>query len=277
LEGNATNDIGAHEYGSSGIPPASIIADFTARPTSGSAPLVVQFTDASRADNGIDAWRWTLDEDMGPVEFATIPNPSLTGRKPGSYTIALTVSGPDGSDTAVRPNLIQVFPVTAGCEGNLLVNGDFSAGLSGWTFYSAGDGTIRLEGSIAVVHVRNAAGNTQLFQAPVAITGEEAYQLSFDIRSRSKNLDVWVALLQHAAPYANLGLDEKVNVTPDGQTVTLFFTATASESNARFRLMFGSDDDDILLSDFCLIVDDVESRLTNPLRFGTQLGLPLRH
>lgn len=272
-----TNDIGAHEYGSNGIPPASIVADFTAQPTSGSAPLVVQFTDASRASNGIDAWRWTLDEGVGPVEFATVPNPSLTVRKPGSYTIALTVSGPDGEDTAERRDLLQIFPVAAGCEGNQLVNGDFSAGLSGWTFYSKGDGTIRLDGGVAVVHVGNSAGNTQLFQAPVAVTGEEAYQLSFDIRSRSKNLDVWVALLQHVSPYANLGLDEKVTVTPGGQTVAIFFTANASETNARFRLMFDSDDDDIFLSDFCLIVDDVESHLTNPLRFGTQLGIPLRH
>ncbi len=79
-----------------------LIANFSAQPTSGTAPLNIQFSDGSARD--ITAWSW----DFGDGRTSTIQNPSHTYASAGTYTVSLTVSGPGGSDSISRLNLIQV-------------------------------------------------------------------------------------------------------------------------------------------------------------------------
>ena len=88
------------------LPP---VADFTASPTEGYAPLTVQFTD--RSSGAITGRSWVF----GDGGSDTIPNPVHTYNNPGVYTVTLTVSGPGGSHTLTRPNYITVtsIPVTA--------------------------------------------------------------------------------------------------------------------------------------------------------------------
>jgi PKD repeat protein len=88
------------------LPP---VADFTASPTEGYAPLTVQFTD--RSSGAITGRSWAF----GDGGSDTIPNPVHTYNNPGVYTVTLTVSGPGGSNTLTRPNYITVtsIPVTA--------------------------------------------------------------------------------------------------------------------------------------------------------------------
>jgi PKD repeat protein len=69
------------------------VADFSATPTSGSTPLTVQFTDAS--DGEITNWSWNF----GDGSSSTEQNPSHTYTSAGTYTVALTVTGPGGSNT----------------------------------------------------------------------------------------------------------------------------------------------------------------------------------
>ncbi|WAI01765.1 PEGA domain-containing protein [Methanogenium organophilum] len=78
------------------LPP---VANFTADPTAGSAPLTVQFNDTS---TGIgDTWHW----DFGDGTNSTEQNPSHTYAT-GTYTVALTVANTAGNDTVVKTDCI---------------------------------------------------------------------------------------------------------------------------------------------------------------------------
>ncbi|MBL7064616.1 MAG: PKD domain-containing protein [Anaerolineae bacterium] len=96
-----------------------IIANFTAHPASGPAPLAVQFADASAGD--ITAWQWDFGD--GSTLLTTggstlLTTGGLTGTQPGPthvyttagiYTVSLTVSGSGITDTCTRPRDITVY------------------------------------------------------------------------------------------------------------------------------------------------------------------------
>lgn len=89
--------------------PPSIVANFSGTPTFGTAPLTVQFTDLSTAQNTtITLWRWDFNDDG--VMDSTLKNPAWTYETPGSYTVKLTVSGPGVSDTERKEGYILVIP-----------------------------------------------------------------------------------------------------------------------------------------------------------------------
>ncbi len=82
-------------------------ADFQGSPTEGWAPLEVQFTDKSTGD--FDSWAWDFEND-GVVD-STEQDPTHTYNDPGLYSVALTVSGPGGSDTEVKDGYIRAYEV----------------------------------------------------------------------------------------------------------------------------------------------------------------------
>jgi len=82
--------------------PGNIVADFTGSPTSGTAPLTVQFSDQS--SGAVTSRLW----DFGDGQNSTNANPSHTYQNAGSYTVKLTVTGPEGSDTKIRNDYITV-------------------------------------------------------------------------------------------------------------------------------------------------------------------------
>jgi PKD repeat protein len=91
------------------VPPT---ADFSATPTSGTAPLTVQFTDAST--NAPTAWSWNF----GDGRTSIAQSPSHTYSTAGTYTVALTVTNAGGSDTETKNGYITVSaaPPTAPTE-----------------------------------------------------------------------------------------------------------------------------------------------------------------
>ena len=80
------------------------VADFSATPTSGTAPLTVSFTDKSTGD--IDTWQW----DFGDGTTSTEQNPTHSYATAGDYAVKLTVTGPEGSDTKTVSSYIAVSP-----------------------------------------------------------------------------------------------------------------------------------------------------------------------
>lgn len=81
-------------------------ADFTATPVSGTAPLVVQFADASTAGSSpITAYAWRF----GDGGTSTEANPSHTYAA-GTYNVRLTVTTADGTDEELKNALIVVAP-----------------------------------------------------------------------------------------------------------------------------------------------------------------------
>src|SRR5215471_18925323 len=73
-----------------GPPP---VANFSASPSSGQAPLAVTFTDSS--SGGITTRMWNF----GDGTSGTTQSPTHTYSTPGTYTVQLTVTGPNGSTT----------------------------------------------------------------------------------------------------------------------------------------------------------------------------------
>lgn len=80
------------------VSPAPPQAAFTALPTSGYAPLAVQFTDSSIGE--IATWAWDFDND-GTTDSDDW-SPSHVYETSGNYTVSLRVTGPGGADVEAR-------------------------------------------------------------------------------------------------------------------------------------------------------------------------------
>lgn len=93
--------------------PSPIIVNFTADITVGTAPLTVQFTDATSGGSPSN-FQWDFDNDAN-ID-STQQNPSYTFTVPGTYSVKMTNS--EGEKT--RFNLITVNP-PAGPDSNLYI------------------------------------------------------------------------------------------------------------------------------------------------------------
>lgn len=78
------------------------LAGFSARPSSGPAPLLVEFVDSSLGEP--NSWLW----DFGDDHTSTAQNPEHTYTASGLYDVSLTVSNAFGSDTHVEVAHIEV-------------------------------------------------------------------------------------------------------------------------------------------------------------------------
>ena len=78
-------------------------ADFTATPTTGTAPLAVGFTDTST--NSPTSWYWSF----GDGGSSSAQNPSHTFTSPRAYSVSLTASNADGTNTVTKDFYISVF------------------------------------------------------------------------------------------------------------------------------------------------------------------------
>lgn len=100
-------DIGAYEApcditGNCIAPPN---ASFTASPTGGDLPLAVQFRDTSTFNP--TSWLW----DFGDGTTSTQQNPSHNYTIKGIYTVTLTATNSEGSDSQTRSSFIRVGDV----------------------------------------------------------------------------------------------------------------------------------------------------------------------
>jgi PKD repeat protein len=78
------------------------IADFTASPEQGTAPLKVVFTDSSSGDVAYRHW------DFGDGQFSSDSEPDHTYTVAGDYTVSLAIMGPGGSDVETKDEYIKV-------------------------------------------------------------------------------------------------------------------------------------------------------------------------
>jgi hypothetical protein len=96
------------------------VAAFSATPTSGTAPLAVQFTDSSTG--APTSWAW----DFGDGSTATTASPAHTYTTAGSYTVSLTATNAAGSNTVIKTGLITVSAPVSG-----IVTGSSTTAFSG--------------------------------------------------------------------------------------------------------------------------------------------------
>jgi PKD repeat protein/subtilisin family serine protease len=187
------------------------VASFTANPTSGQAPLVVQFTDTSTGNP--TAWNWNF----GDGSTNSTQSPSHTYGSAGSFTATLTVSGSSNqSSTATQTITVTNAPgpVAASFTANptsgqtpLAVQfTDQSSGpVTSWN-WSFGDGATSSTQSPS--HTYNSAGN---FTATLAVTGSGGQT------SR---------------------VSQTITVTSPPPPVTASFTATPSSGQAPLTVQF---------------------------------------
>ncbi|MDQ1253005.1 MAG: tripartite motif-containing protein 71 [Euryarchaeota archaeon] len=87
------------------------VADFSAFPSSGFAPLKVQFTDQSTGTP--TSWNWSFGDESNSTE----KNTTHTYSSAGNYTVNLTVSNIKGTDSKLSAINVStpVLPVFPGC------------------------------------------------------------------------------------------------------------------------------------------------------------------
>jgi subtilisin family serine protease len=126
--------------------PVAPVAAFTGTPTSGTAPLTVNFTDQSTGSP--TSWSW----DFGDLGTSTAQNPAHTYTNPGTYTVSLTATNSVGSDNETKTNYITVNAPSA---WTTITYDNFE---TGWGSYTDGGadcsrytgGTYAWEGSAAI-------------------------------------------------------------------------------------------------------------------------------
>jgi len=77
-------------------------ADFSVTPTSGVAPLSVNFSDLS--SGSVTSWTWNF----GDGNSSTVQNPAHTYTAPGNYTVSLVVEGLHGYDSEIKVGHVSV-------------------------------------------------------------------------------------------------------------------------------------------------------------------------
>jgi PKD repeat protein len=87
-------------------PALAPVAEFSAQPLSGAAPLTVDFTDLST--NFPTSWLW----DFGDGHTSTSQHPSHI-YDPGTYTVTLTISNTAGSDIETKPGYVTATGLLA--------------------------------------------------------------------------------------------------------------------------------------------------------------------
>lgn len=87
------------------------VANFTAMPTYGDAPLTVQFTDSSTGSP--TSWNWSF----GDGAFSTAQNPSHQYTSAGTYDVSLNATNAGGSNATVKAGYVVVISHVA-CDAS---------------------------------------------------------------------------------------------------------------------------------------------------------------
>ncbi len=139
--------------------------------------------------------------------------------------------------------LLCYAPCThADAATNLIQNGAFSQGMTGWTAGSSlrenvvepASGGVKL-----LIAKTQDKGNVRIYQPGITITKGRNYVLSFKFRSTPNQQDaalyMTTVLRPHEGDYVPLGLAKKIALAsyPSDVTITLPFTALESSRNAR--------------------------------------------
>jgi PKD repeat protein len=202
-------------------PAGDIVAGFTASPTSGVKPLDVQFNDISTSASGITSWSW----DFGDGGTSTAQSPLYQYTTEGTYTVSLTVTGTDGSDTETKDGFIQVaaageitadFFAATSPTGNEPLTVQFTdtssstSGISTWS-WDFGDG-----GTSAVQFPSHVFEYFGTYDVSLMVTGPDGsdtetktgYVTANFVQGTAPELDIsqWV----QGGPYTIAGLRGKV-------------------------------------------------------------------
>ncbi len=201
------------------------VADFTATPTSGNAPLLVQFTDTSMGNP--TGWVWNF----GDGSISTQQNPYHLYKDPGVYSVTLSVRNSAGSDGITKEGLITVraSPVadfsanrTSGAAPLVVQFTDKSSGVPTSWNWNFGDGTSSINQS--PVHEYSTPG---VYTVSLTITND----VGIDTKTRAGYITVGEGLLA-SFTYTTSNPE---NLAP----LTVAFTDTSRDSPTLWTWNFG--------------------------------------
>ena len=136
------------------------VADFSADVTSGDAPLVVRFTDASTGN--ATAWAW----DFGDGGTSPDQNPVHAYLTAGTYTVTQTVTNADGSNSTAKTDYITVTLL----QGDQTV--DTPLDIPGCTLTPASGGKTQVDIDLAETDARVSGNTITIPQAAYTLTIE---------------------------------------------------------------------------------------------------------
>ncbi|MBW2701528.1 MAG: PKD domain-containing protein [Deltaproteobacteria bacterium] len=131
MDGGTDGDGGSSDGAGDSVPPADLgmgpVAVFEATPTTGPAPLQVQFSDHSTGA-GIHTWSWYFGDGQNGFE----QDPLHVFESPGTYSVRLTVTDLNGSDSVEKGGVIQVAnPAVDGVDPSMGQGGSIAPGQTG--------------------------------------------------------------------------------------------------------------------------------------------------
>jgi serine protease len=233
------------------------VANFSGTPTSGTAPLTVQFTDLST--NSPTSWSWSFgDGGTSPAQ-----NPSHTYNLAGTYSVSLTAANAYGSDTETKTGYITV---TEGGVWTVITYDDFE---SGWGSYTDGGadcsrytGRTYAHQGRAALDIQDNSGVASSFYHTLGynVSGYTELEVEFWFRAQSMESgeDFWVQYFDGStwrtiASYAR-GTDFN-NGTFYNKVVTISKSQYNFPANAKIRFMCDASDnnDDVY-------IDEIEFR-----------------
>lgn len=157
--------------------------------------------------------------------------------------------------------LFAMFSIMIGNSQNLITNGDFSNGATGWVL----DGGGTVTNGEATFATTNAGGNpwdTQLAQNGFAFTNATTYTLTFKARAAS-NRNITVAI-QNPGPWTNQVPNQVYALTTAMQTFTQTVLASSTSANVNLAFLLANQGG----STAAVYIDDVS--LTGPAAPPTQ-------
>jgi len=205
--------------GDGGSSTPATVADFSASPTTGNAPLAVAFTDNSTG--APSSWSW----DFGDGGTSALQNPSHTYLTAGTFTVSLAADGPGGLDNVTKVDYITVAPTaqflatpTTGPEPLTVAFTDQSTGGAASWSWDFGD------------------GGTSALQNPshVYATGE-SYTVSLTATGPGGSVTETKTAYINVTPLA----DFSGAPTEGNATLTVVFTNLSSGSATSFSWDFG--------------------------------------
>lgn len=210
--------------------PQPPVADFSGNPTSGDAPLTVNFTDLSA--NTPTSWDWTF----GDGGSSTAQNPSHEYANAGDYTVSLTATNAQGSDSETKTDYITV--TEPGAEQTIFSD-NFEAEFAGWstsgtvTWYT-GDPK---NGTHSVEMIK-----TSSMERTISTVGYQSITVSFDMGADSFEVDHGdhaQALWYDGSSWAVLKRIDPGDPEEDGQLHYLEYSLpAAADDNPNFALRF---------------------------------------
>jgi len=201
------------------------VADFTADPTSGNAPLLVQFTDTSMGNP--TGWLWNF----GDGSISTQQNPYHLYTKPGVYSVTLSVRNSAGSNSITKEGLITV---------RALPTADFSANRTSGVAPLAVTFTDGSSGSPTTWAWNFGDGNTSTDQNPTHVYSTPGvYTVSLtaanDVGSDTKTRTGYITVGEGLLASFTYTTSNPENLAP----LTVAFRDTSGDSPAAWVWNFG--------------------------------------